>query len=338
MTFTLSLSDAADLVVGILQTHGTSKDNAVSVAGALVAAERDGQPGHGLSRLPSYAAQAASGKVDGQAVPLVTSRKAAALRIDAANGFAYPAFDLAISEVAALARETGIAGASIFRSHHCGQLGYQAERLAQMGLAGLVLGNSPQAIAPWGGNKGVFGTNPIAFAAPRDGDIPLLIDLSLSKVARGKVMLAQQKGESIPQGWALDEHGEATTDPEAALRGTMLPMGDAKGAALVLMVEILAAGLGGANFGYQASSFFSADGPAPGVGQMILAFDPDFLSGGGFSARLEDLLGTILAQQGARLPGSRRSGLREKSAREGLSISSDLKRTLDELSPGTSES
>ncbi len=331
MTVTLSLSDATDLVVGILENHRTSSDNAMAVARALVAAERDGQCGHGLSRVPSYAAQAASGKVDGLAIPVVAGRKNAALRIDAANGFAYPAFDLAISEVTAMARETGIAGASIFRSHHFGQAGYHAERLAENGLAGLVLGNSPQAIAPWGGSKGVFGTNPIAFAVPRDNEIPLLIDLSLSKVARGKVMLAQQKGESIPEGWALDEYGQPTTNPDAALKGTMLPVGDAKGAALVLMVEILAAGLGGANFGYEASSFFSADGPPPGVGQMILAFDPEFLSGGNFSSRLEDLLQVIMAQQHVRLPGARRAGLREKAEKEGLLLSADLKRTLDEL-------
>ncbi len=331
MTVALSLSDATELVAGILANHRTSSDNAMAVARALVAAERDGQRGHGLSRVPSYAAQAASGKVDGVAVAVVAGRKSAALRIDAANGFAYPAFDLAISEVTAMARETGIAGASIFRSHHFGQAGYHAERLAENGLAGLILGNSPQAIAPWGGSKGVFGTNPIAFAVPRDNEIPLLIDLSLSKVARGKVMLAQQKGESIPEGWALDEYGQPTTNPDAALKGTMLPVGDAKGAALVLMVEILAAGLGGANFGYEASSFFSADGPPPGVGQMILAFDPEFLSGGNFSSRLEDLLQVIMAQQHVRLPGARRAGLREKAEKEGLLLSADLKRTLDEL-------
>jgi len=332
MTVPLSLSDAMDLVVNVLQNHRTSKENALPVARALVAAERDGHSGHGLSRLPSYAAQAASGKVDGRATPAVVGRKNAALRIDAANGFAYPAFDLAISEVTALAGEAGVACASIFRSHHFGQAGYHAERLAQNGLAALIFGNSPMAIAPWGGSKGVFGTNPIAFAAPRNDEIPLLIDLSLSKVARGKVMLAKQKGESIPEGWALDALGRPTTNADAALEGTMLPMGDAKGAALALMVEILAAGISGAHFGYQASSFFSAEGPPPGVGQMILAFDPEFLSGGGFSARLENLLEVITAQENTRLPGARRSSLREKSAQDGLLISSDLMKTLDELS------
>jgi (2R)-3-sulfolactate dehydrogenase (NADP+) len=324
----LSPADALDLVVGILERHETSTENARHVAKALVAAEIDGQRGHGLSRVPSYSAQSASGKVDGKAVPIVAGRKSAAVRIDAANGFAYPAFNLAISELTTLAGEAGIAAASVFRSHHFGQAGYHAERLAKNGLVALVFGNSPQAIAPWGGNRGIFGTNPIAFAAPRVNNIPLLIDLSLSKVARGKVMVAQQKGESIPNDWALDENGQPTTDPNAALKGTMLPMGGAKGAALVLMVEILAAGLSGAHFGYEATSFFTADGPSPGVGQLVLAFDPEFLSGGSFSLRLEELLSEILAQDDVRLPGTRRSALRENAQQAGIPVPSNL---LDEL-------
>ncbi len=300
----LSLAEAQDLVVSIMEHHQTSVENALHVAKALVAAEMDGQRGHGLSRVPSYSAQSASGKVDGKAIPIVVGRKSAAVRIDAANGFAYPAFDLAISELTTIARGAGIAAATVFRSHHFGQAGYHAERLAERGLVALVFGNSPQAIAPWGGNRGVFGTNPIAFAAPRIDDVPLLIDLSLSKVARGKVMVAQQLGEPIPEGWALDESGHSTTDPNAALNGTMLPMGGAKGAALVLMVEIMAAGLSGANFGYEATSFFTAEGPPPGVGQLVLAFDPTFFSGGGLSVRLEELLSEIVAQDNVRLPGA----------------------------------
>lgn len=324
----LTSSDARALVSSILQRHNTSKVNAQFVAKALIAAEIDGQCGHGLSRLPSYAAQAKSGKVNGNAIPLLVSSKGAAIRIDAASGFAFPAFNLVINELTERVKESGVAAASVFRSHHFGQAGYHAEQLANNGLIAIVSGNSPHAIAPWGGNRGLFGTNPIAFAAPRANDIPLLIDLSLSKVARGKVMLAHQKGESIPDDWALDENGHPTTNPAEALNGTMVPMGDAKGAALVLMVEVLAAGLSGANFGYEASSFFTAEGSPPGVGQLVLALDPEFFSGGVFSQRLESLLGEMLSQDNVRLPGSRRSELRQKAKQEGLCIPGKL---LDEL-------
>ena len=328
---TISSIQAQSLIVEILENHNTNAENALSVAKALTAAEIDGQRGHGLSRVPSYAAQSASGKVNGHATPLVVDKKTAAMRIDAANGFAFPAFDLAIAKLTQLTAEAGMAAASIYHSHHFGQAGYHAERLAENGLVALVFGNSPQAIAPWGGSKGVFGTNPIAFSAPRANGLPLLIDLSLSKSARGKVMVAQQKGESIPEGWALDEQGLPTTDPNAALKGTMLPMGEAKGAALVLMVEILAAGLSGAHFGYEASSFFTADGPPSGVGQLILAFDPVFFSGGSFSSRLEDLIQEILDQDNVRIPGSGRASLRKKAQTNGLQIPSKLMAELKEL-------
>jgi (2R)-3-sulfolactate dehydrogenase (NADP+) len=324
----ISPAAAEQLVIDVLTCHNCKQANALSVARALVAAEGDGQRGHGLSRVPAYAAQSASGKVNGQAGPVISERRNGALRIDAVDGFAFPAIDLAISELSMLTVDYGISAASIFRSHHFGQAGYHAERLAQQGLVALVFGNSPQAIAPWGGSKGLFGTNPIAFAAPRKDQLPLLIDLSLSRAARGKVMLARQQGESIPGGWALDEYGQPTTDPEAALNGTMLPIGDAKGAALVLMVEILAAGLSGANFGYQASSFFSAEGPPPGVGQMIIAFDPGFFSGGSFAQRLEALISEILSQDNVRLPGSTRQARRQQAIEQGLAVPAKL---FDEL-------
>ena len=319
-TAALELADAQSLAENVLVRHETSEANAESVARALVAAEADGQKGHGLSRLPSYAAQAASGKVDGHAMPTVEQGARAALRIDARNGFAFPALAMAVDRLTSLTAETGIAAAGVHHSHHFGQAGYHVEQLAAAGLIGLVFGNSPKAIAPWGGNAGVFGTNPIAFAAPRRSESPLVIDLSLSKVARGKIMVAAKQGEAIPEGWALDGEGNPTTDAEAAMQGTMLPMGDAKGAALVMMVEILAAALTGGRFGFEASSFFTAEGEPPAVGQFLIAIDPRVFSGDAFAHRLEDLIGAILEQQGTRLPGARRLAQRAASARDGVVI------------------
>jgi (2R)-3-sulfolactate dehydrogenase (NADP+) len=181
-----------------------------------------------------------------------------------------------------MARAAGIACAGITRSHHCGAAGHPVERLAQAGLVAMMFANTPGAIAPWGGAKAVFGTNPIAFACPLPGAAPIVVDLSLSKVARGNILAARQKGERIPAGWALDAAGAPTTDAEAALAGTMLPLGDAKGTALVLMVELLAAGLTGANFAADASSFLDDRGPPPGTGQLIVAFNPAAFGGGVF--------------------------------------------------------
>lgn len=331
----LSLEEAHLICVNVLRAHNTSDINAELVAKAIVAAEADGLRGHGLSRLPSYSAQAASGKVNGQVQPTSTRVADAAFRIDARNGFAYPALSLAVDKLATATPKSGIAVAAVTRSHHCGAAGYHVEALAQKGFIGLLFANTPKAIAPWGGGQGVFGTNPIAFAAPRANHNPLVIDLSLSKVARGKIMVAEQEGKPIPEGWALDAHGKPTTDPKAAMSGTMLPMGGAKGAALVLMVEIMSATLTAAFFGFEASSFFTADGPPPGVGQLLIAVAPEPLSGEAFNARLEVLLAAILAQENTRLPGDRRLQLRQTARQNGIVITQQLYDQLVALGPGT---
>jgi (2R)-3-sulfolactate dehydrogenase (NADP+) len=326
---TLTLAQAENLVADALTRCRTSRDNAVCVARALVAAEADGLKGHGLSRVPSYAAQARIGKVDGLAVPAVERPRPGAAMIDARNGFAYPALDAAVALLPEMARAAGIAGAAIRRSHHCGAAGHPVERLAEQGLVAVMFANTPAAIAPWGGSIPVFGTNPIAFACPLPGRPPVVVDLALSKVARGNILAAKQKGERIPPGWALDGAGQPTTDPDAALAGTMLPVGDAKGTALALMVELLAAGLTGANFAAEASSFLDAEGPPPGTGQLIVAFDPAAF--GGSVARFGVLIASIESQPGARLPGTRRLAARRKAARDGLPVSDALWREIEAL-------
>lgn len=306
---------------------GVAPANAASVSSALIAAELDGLSSHGLGRLKAYLAQARSGKVNGQAEPRLTWTKPALAWIDACDGFAFPAVDLATEALVKTAAEQGVAAAAINNSHHAGVLGQPVERLARRGLIGLMMANSPKAIAPWGGKDGLFGTNPIAFACPRPQGNPLVIDLSLSKVARGKVMVAAQRHEPIPDDWALDADGRPTTDPEAALAGTMVPMGDAKGAQLVLMVEILAAALPAACFGFEAASFFTAEGAPPRVGQFLLAIDPTAASDR-WDERIETLLSAIAAQEGTRLPGQRRYQIRAERKAVGVDVPEDLMELL----------
>jgi (2R)-3-sulfolactate dehydrogenase (NADP+) len=327
----LSLEGAQRLVTEALVRCRTSEANAASVARALVTAEADGLKGHGLSRVPSYAAQAKVGKVDGFAIPAVTRPAPAVVAVDAAHGFAYPALDAALAALPDVARAQGVAVAPIRRSHHCGAAGHAVEHLAEAGLVGMLFANTPAAIAPWGGSRAVFGTNPIAFACPVAGGAPIVVDLSISKVARGNILAAKQKGEPIPEGWALDEHGRPTTDPAAALKGTMLPLGDAKGTALALMVELLAAGLTGATYAADASSFLDAEGPPPGTGQLILALDPVTLGGPSTLQRFAALAEAITGQEGARLPGARRLALRRKAATEGLIVADGLLAEIEAL-------
>ncbi|MFD1694605.1 Ldh family oxidoreductase [Roseibium aestuarii] len=317
---TLTLQEAHELVFQALVANRTSAENARQVADALVAAEAAGQPGHGLSRVPVYAVQSRSGKVDGYVMPEMEKAAPGLLRIDARNGFAYPAISLALEALPEMARTQGIAMAAIRRSHHFGLGGAHCEVLADKGLVSFVFGNAPAAIAPWGGKTALFGTNPIAFAAPVPGQPALVIDMAMSNVAKGKIMRAEMLGQPIPEGWALDEDGNPTTDASKAMKGTMVPIGGAKGAALALMVDVLGGALLGAALGHQAPSLFKADGPPMDLGQVIIAIDPQLSSFGAFGDKMLALVDAIDGVEGARLPGSRRIGLREAARRDGLKL------------------
>ena len=193
----LSLGEAHALVMETLARCHTSGENAHHVADALVAAELAGQAGHGLRRVPSYAGQALTGKVDGFARPRSQATRPGALMVDAAHGFAYPALALAMDWLPGAARAQGVAVAGVRRSHHAGVAGWFVERLAGEGLVALMFANTPAAIAPWGGTRPIFGTNPVAFAAPVPGAAPIVVDLSLSTVARGRIMAAAQRSTSF---------------------------------------------------------------------------------------------------------------------------------------------
>ena len=334
-TITFSADELSDLIVAALVASNTGDGSARSVARALVAAECDGRKGHGFSRVPTYAGQARSGKVDGRAVPSAERSTPGVLRVDANLGFFYPAMDLVFERLPAMARETGIAAAAIARSHHCGVIGHHVERFADEGLVALFVANTPKAMAPWGGTQAVFGTNPLAFAAPRRDGPPMVIDLALSQVARGNILTAAQAGKPIPEGWAFDADGKPTTDPEAALQGTLLPVGGAKGSALALMVEILEAPLIGASLSTEATSFFTPDGAPPAVGQFLIVLDPDAFAGReSYLDRIEQLFAGITAQEGARLPGARGRALREAARRDGLTVPAKLVDEVREIAAG----
>jgi (2R)-3-sulfolactate dehydrogenase (NADP+) len=328
MTVTLPAAELRPLAERVLAVAGTADANAVAVAAALIAAELDGLTSHGLLRLPFYADQAASGKVDGKAVPVVTRPAAGVVGVDARSGFAFPAIAVGLDHAEAIVGAQGIVAVGIGNSHHCGVAGHHVERLAERGLFALAFANTPAAIAPWGGARPLFGTDPIAFACPRPGAAPLVIDLSMSVVARGRILAAANRGEPIPAGWALDAAGQATTDAKAALGGTMVALGGAKGAALALMVELLAAGLTRAHFGYEASSFIDAEGAPPRVGQLFLVIDPAAFGGAAVLERVETLCSAMLAEPGVRLPGDRRLATRQRLAREGITLPVSLYQDL----------
>jgi (2R)-3-sulfolactate dehydrogenase (NADP+) len=333
MTTTAISPDALrDLVERCLVAANTSAWNAEAVARALVQAEIDGQTGHGVVRVATYCAQSRTGKVDGHATPKLTKTRPGSIMIDVGHGFAFRAFELAAKELPNLTTETGIAAAGFIRSHHAGALGQLVEQLADAGLMALMFANTPGAMTSWGGSRAVFGTNPIAFAAPRRNGAPIIIDLALSQVVRGKILSAAQKGEAIPEGWANDAEGRPTTDARAALKGTVLPIGGAKGAALALMVEILAASLTGANHAFEATSLFDGEGAPPALGQFVIAIDPAAFGGQAATEKIELLASAIEMDEGARLPGASRREVREAAARDGVRIEDGLLQSLNEMS------
>ena len=330
----IALHELELLVSQQLRSAGASPDMAGSTARALVLAEAQGLGSHGLSRVGQYCTHLRNGRVAGAAVAKVLRSQGGTVLVDAQEGLAFPACALAIGEAIELARNQGVAFAGVVRSHHCGVVVDHLRSVAAAGMVGLGFANSPAAMPAAGGKHAIFGTNPVAAIFPRavapDGSArtPLMIDLSLSEVARGKLMVAASKGQSIPLGWAVDAQGQPTTDPAAGMAGAMLPLGAAtssKGAMLALMVELLVSAVIGAHFGYEASSFFVEEGNRPGIGQAFIVIDPGALAGrDSFFARVEVLVNEMLIDEGERLPGARREALLQKATQEGIEVPDTL--------------
>ncbi len=331
----LSIDEAIHLATLALRQAGAGEAMAASTARALVRAEAQGLASHGLSRVPQYATHLRNGRADGKGLAVVARHKGAALLVDAKQGLAFPACELAISTAISTAQSLGVCFAGVTNSHHCGVLVDHLRAVADAGMVGLGFANSPAAMPAAGGKHPIFGTNPVAAAFPRRNADPMMIDLSLSEVARGKVMLAAKEGRPIPLGWALDSQGQPTTDAQAALAGAMLPLGAAsspKGSMLALIVELLVTALVGAQFGFEASSFFVDEGNAPRIGQAFIVIDPGALAGRDvYEERMETLISEMLIDDGVRLAGARRASLEQQAVLAGLTIPDALKHQIDML-------
>src|SRR5206468_3448613 len=268
-----------DLAHRALARAGAHPAMAAATARALVYADARGLSSHGVARIPQYAVHLKNGRADGSARPKIVAAKGGAVLVDAASGLAFEACALAVHEAIRRARDLGVAYAGVTNSHHFGVAGYHLEAVGAVGFVGMAFGNSPAAMPAAGGSRPIFGTNPIAAIFPRPHAAPLLIDLSLSEVARGKLMVAAKEGKPIPLGWALDRDGNPTTDPKAGLDGSMLPMGGTKGAMLAMIVELLCCALTGARMGFEADSFFVDAGNKPRIGQAFIVIDPAAVAG-----------------------------------------------------------
>ena len=315
-----------------LEKAGAHSKMAEAAARHLVRAEEQGLPTHGMSRVPFYCSMLRNGRADGAARPAMAAERGGACLIDNRDGLPYVSVEWAVEEVIQRARRNGIGFAGIRNSAHVGVLGIHLLPVAKAGLVGFAFTNSPAAIPPWGGKKALFGTNPVAGVFPRRNQQPIVVDLALTTVVRGKIMMAMRKGERIPQGWALDRHGKPTTDPKEAIEhGSLFPVGGAKGAMLALMFELICAALTGAAIGPEADSFFAEEGNKPRIGQAFIAIDPSALAGmEKYWERTETIVATMLKDPAVRLPGARRFAS-ENSSKTGMEVPDELIAQIEKL-------
>jgi (2R)-3-sulfolactate dehydrogenase (NADP+) len=326
----LTLDEIESLAHGALSRSGASTLQAAPTARSMRDAEAEGLRNIGLAYLPTYCSHLLCGKVVGAAVPVVAEPDGAVLHVDAGLGFCHTAFDAALPAFAALARRQGVALLALHHSYSAGVLGWMVDLLASEGLVSLAFSNSSPLVAPWGGRTARLGTNPLAFGAPRDGRPPFVIDMATSATAYVNIRQAAVEGREIPLGWAVDPDGNLTTDPNRGLAGTVAPLGGAKGFALGLIVEILAAGVTGGNWAIDTSSFVDDVGGPPDVGQVFIAIDPARGAPGAtsFTSRLEAMFEVLLSEEGVRLPGDRRHEMRAQAERDGVAVPDDLIATL----------
>ncbi|MDT8328517.1 MAG: Ldh family oxidoreductase, partial [Roseovarius sp.] len=256
----------------------------------------------GLYYLESYCQQLKTGRVKGDVEPVVSQPKPGAVVVDAKFGFAQPAFSRALDQAVEAARACGVASLAVGHAHTCTSLGFFTEQIAKRGLVGLGMTNASPIVAPPGGKSRVIGTNPIAFSVPDGkGGIAMQFDQSTTTVALGKITMAKAAGERIPEGWALDAAGQPTTDPEAALGGSLVSTGGYKGWGFGLMAEILTAGMTGGLVSRDVKPLKAPEGAPHDLGQYYLLMDPD--TSGVFYDRLAQVAEGVALDEGARMPG-----------------------------------
>ncbi|HEX2825676.1 MAG TPA: Ldh family oxidoreductase [Burkholderiales bacterium] len=321
----VSIEDIRRVARAALANAGCDAENAASVAAVMAAADRDGCASHGLFRLAGYLAALKSGKVDGRARPSLERLAPSVVRIDGHGGFAPLAMERAREALSSLAPEQGIAAAALVDVHHFSALWVDIEPLVQAGLAAMCFTAYMPAVAPYGGRKPFFGTNPMAFGWPRADGRAMIFDQASAAMARGDITIAARDGRALPPGIGIDASGEPATDPAAVLKGAQLPFGGYKGTSIALMVELLAAGLIGQPFSVEAGEQDSKDGGPPRGGVFLLALDPaKFGDAQGWLAHCEAFFARYAALDGVRLPGDRRSANRARIARDGARMPARL--------------
>lgn len=305
-TVALELEAIYKLAEDVMMANGCDAANASALADIICRAERDGSHSHGLFRVPGYVKALRSDKVDGKAKPTVKHVTPAVIQIDGNGCFAPLAQAVGLPLLAEATGKIGIAALSLVGIHHFAALWPETEYLADRGFVGLACTAYMPMVAPAGSKQALFGTNPISFAWPRPGHGPVVYDMATAAMAMGDVQIAARDGHDVPPGTGLDADGNPSTNPAAIAKGVLLPFGGYKGSAIALMVELLAAGLTGEQFSYEASATDNKDGGPPRGGEMIIGMSPDIIAGPNWQGHVETFMQKMTSLDGVRMPGARR--------------------------------
>ena len=318
----LSLDDVHAIAMRVLTHNGMSDAHARAIANVIMQGQRDECHSHGVYRLLVCVRSLRKGKVDPQETPTLRPLSSSIVAVDAHRGFSLLSFETGLPVLVEMTSQHGIAAMAINNCYHFSALLPEVEAIAAAGLAGIAMNPSHSWVAPEGGNRPVFGTNPIAFAWPRPGRTPFVFDFATSAIARGDIELHAKQGKPIPSHWAIDVDGQPTTDPKVALQGAMRTFGGHKGSALAAMVELLGGAMIGDMTSQESMEFDDGVGATPCHGELVIAFDPKVFLGddlGAGLARGERMLDAIVAQ-GARLPSQRRFDARARIIANGVRI------------------
>ena len=305
-TVSLTLDEIYALAHDTMTANGCDAANAAALADIVMRAERDGSHSHGLFRVPGYVKALRSGKVDGKAKPTVSKKTPAVIHVDGHGCFAPLAQAAGLPVLAEATAEIGVAALSLTGIHHFAALWPETEFLADRGFVGIACTAYMPMVAPSGTREKLFGTNPISFAWPRPGKSPVCYDMATAAMAMGDVQIAARDGKPVPLGTGLDADGNETTDPAKIAAGVLLPFGGYKGSAIALMVELLAAGLTGEQFSYEAKQNDNGDGGPPRGGEMIIGMSPAIIAGDGWQNHVEGFVQKLSNIDGVRMPGARR--------------------------------
>ena len=302
----LSLDEIYRLAKNIMLANGCDTANAEALADIICRAERDGSHSHGLFRVPGYVKALRSGKVDGKAKPTIKHLTPAVIQVDGHGCFAPLAQAVGLPALTEATEKIGIAALSLVGVHHFAALWPETEYLADRGFVGIACTAYMPSVAPAGSNEALFGTNPLSFAWPRPGHNPVVYDMATASMAMGDVQIAARDGREVPLGTGLDANGQPTTDPAAIVKGVLLPFGGYKGSAIAMMVELLAAGMTGEQFSFEARDTDNKDGGPPRGGEMIIGMSPAIIAGDGWQDHVEGFVQKLSNIDGVRMPGARR--------------------------------